>query len=595
MANPVDFSNRLKADFTRITEDQKIDYLTELFEDLVEKPGIKENYPAAALPLSQRTFRQAGERAHVFLMALSRIEDGWKDAWLKTMLENAMSYLARISQNTQALRQMILGETITAAELKRLVDDGVDLTDAQIYRLIFDNQSDETLLLVKQLCEMKRFPAEHNLSHLIAIDSPWTLEILQSFRPYREVTFSNACLNAALRFSTSRQTEIIRFLEQQKIEPTPKQIQFAHVHGTPAIRKSLKFACRQTSYKECHDGQQFFVRRGDKEMPFKSIIDAILEQSDLSIAYILRLLGRGDKLKGEHLDYLIQRPIASGGSDQKDYTFEILRIYLMQGVSFSEQQWDFVMQGNRSGFISDSNLARTIRLHQVYGHEVPGKIAKALRKSKGSEGSSRAINPVVKALDFPKNRPYICRSSKSLKSLANLYLQRAPRLFELLISSGIHPSESHLKEFFAVPRDPFFRLLLNDAYFEANKYNQHLLNQALHMATGDIVQELVKRGFIVRFSDILQSLETQRQETTSFLIDHFKKTSESLEPIQIEADSSIWKCLSFQCDYSCRLLKDRLDDGEIPGKKQIEFLQKNPTRYSPELLQEIERSGYSIS
>lgn len=267
----------------------------------------------------------------------------------------------------------------------------------------------------------------------------------------------------------------------------------------------------------------------------------------------------------------------------------------MNGLAFSEVQWKFVIQGNISGFISDLNLARYIRVHQVYGHTLTDKIQAALKARKKGVGSSTAIDPVIKALEFSKDRPYICRSQKSLKSLANRYIHRAPWLFELLISSGIQPSESHIKDFFSVPRDSFFKSLLNDAYFEANSYNQDLLDQVIVMATGDIVKELVNRGFVVGLTHILKSFETQRAETTTFLINHFKETCDLHEPIKFDVDSSIWNCFSYQSLYSYRILKDRLEDGDILERKQIDFLKKNPTQFTPEVLLEIERSGISVS
>jgi len=312
MANPVVFSEVFPQAMWTKNEEQKLDYLTALFHGIALK-SVDPNEPL--MPVSG--FRQIAQNAYNFLYNPEESRSGMDADILKTMLERGVEetrVLSKRFRNTTALKDLIVGcMSKGSLQVSSLLESGVNLSNYELYRLAFQYQSLDTRNIVKIFLSNGMFPNERNLCHLIAQNTRFTHEIMQLFRPYREVTFSSACLTYALKHLTRNQAKVVSFLMSNGIVPTEKQYVFARRHCWKEVGRSFKNACKgQPFAKKMGNDGLFLCRKseGEKEI-ILSPREAIKNQDDMTMHHLLHhYVKRG--ISGLILDCWVQHP---GGSN----------------------------------------------------------------------------------------------------------------------------------------------------------------------------------------------------------------------------------------------------------------------------------------
>jgi len=574
MANPVGFEILFKNYMQTRTKDQRLDYLTSLFQDLVvTKPETSE------IDLSDRVFSLVAKKAYKGLFQSETKLEDWNGDFLQRVLESGLLQLKEIQDNTECLKEWITGQcTRTTVIIELMIRQGVDLSDYELYRLAFQNQTLDTINIVKQFLASDCTPNEMNLNHLIAQNSKYTIEILEQFRPY-PVVFPNSCLTYALKYRGKDQKQVVQFLINQGIIPTEQQCNFATCHCPIQVQKIIKSAAGE---KALTDNASFFLPAKAEVGSIPTVRAVIRKQDDFSIHSLLAHFAVEGKFKSGYLNYWIKNP----GSR----SLEILRLFLMCGLKLSDRQWIDMIDAKFP------DIDKVLILHKMYGYGLSQEVWNKLIERNTKEGSSTSAgDPVLEALDV--KLPYVCSVDKNFKGVVIEYLSRVPGLFELLLKSGIQPSLKHIRAFLKAPKDSFFELLLNDAYFESNSYNRDLIDMAIKTASGSVVMRLVNRGFPLEVLDVINGVKMLREKTSSALNKKLRKSESLVElknfPIEDE-DDNILAVLANQASCSLQLLRDFLDEGIVPENKHVAYLNDHQTEFTPELLQEIEKSGLQI-
>jgi len=118
---------------------------------------------------------------------------------------------------------------------------------------------------------------------------------------------------------------------------------------------------------------------------------------------------------------------------------------------------------------------------------------------------------------------------------------------------------------------------------------------AIRTASGKVVMRMAERGFLLTIDAVIKGIEELPSSTTSRLIRQFKEDgSVHSEPAKVMEKDPILQTLGKQHKHTRTLLSELLDEGVIPEKKHVDFLMSHRTRYTPELLQEIEKAGLLI-
>ncbi|NGX58643.1 MAG: hypothetical protein K940chlam3_01551 [Chlamydiae bacterium] len=586
------------------TRDEKRDFLALMFEKLVVSPSVKDHYAkklnfkaSELVPPSDKSIRLVADQTYNMLFYSDIEPSDWEFDFIDMNLDIGIMSLVNRELNGRCIVENLIAPTAdTAVSVYTLINEGAgaDISSYNLYRLAFEHQCSHTVNIVQTFLDSRRLPSLSNLHRLLVIDSDFTLDILELFLLYK-VTFPSSCLTYALKYFGARhQLKLLTFILEQEVIPDQHHIHFARRHCAKPCVWMLEDAYREyhgTAVEDMSLEDLISLESQPSRSKIPSIERTLRNQTKISVYHCLRHIRNGKEITSEHMDLLFK--------NLSRYTFELFRLFLICGIKLSDQK----LKGMSDRDFPD--FEKIIKLHLLYGFQINQEVMNHILKNNEGKFDPDDVDPVLLAFDTME---LILDRKTPIQQVVSEYMDRAPGIYELLIRSGVHPSLDLLNVYCTNRTSFFIKLIDDEEDFEVNPRNQQLLTIAIETSTGEIVRELVKKGFNVTPIEALMSIFYQLEETVNFLIKKMLKSytegssmdssskDASFMPKTIECideNDLISLTLSQPNTETKKDLRRLLESGEEVSSKHFDMLRRNISIFTPELIQLIEKRGWS--
>jgi uncharacterized protein YneF (UPF0154 family) len=602
MVSEIVNKSRLYVELAQLkNEEEKAQYMSSLFQQLVGKPLVKELYiekhdikAAETIQLSSDCIYQIASDAIASLYQLGNDPIAWDKFKVNKIIEKGVSdYWSewkRERNDTCLLKELKSPSSESPALILEWLKEGSNIETYDIYRILFQSQNEFTAGIVAALLECRRFPEKNNVHSLFVHNSPHTLEILKELASFKLLT--PTCLTFAIRYSGTQASATIKFLLKEDVVPDKYHWSFASKHLDENCRRLLKNKFddpNDDSDKCCVEDDYMSIGSQPSVYRLLDLNEIIKNPGEEALSDLVSHVYQGHELTSRQFNELIE--------ENRPFSLELLRVYFMYGFKLSEKQLKGLLRKN------NEYTPAIIKIARMYGLEITDQMVIGGIENKKNPVSELTLQALTMEVPI-----YPDASPEKLDELVSNYVHEAPGVFELLIRSGVHPGEELLKAYKEVPKDQFFKHLLEkEPFFEFNCRNEKLLKIAIQTSTSDVISSLLEKGFLLRIKNVINAIlhqppgvgkdliETLKNSSSQeYIIGKKRKHPNDFQLTEDIFDDPIAMALLNQDAQTFERVKQYIEEGARPKESHVLLILQNPTIYSPELIYLLEENGVSI-